>query len=146
MEAHRDADRAPADPDGRLAWVRRLFLNNLKDEVSKLGAACRNVAREVRRGDHFDPETDGWLDSLPADLSSPSRIATRAEEVLRLMTALDGLPCDWRTAVEYRYLLGLGIGEVAARMGRSRAAAAGLLRRGLVELRARLTSSARGDH
>lgn len=137
LEAHQAPDPPPAsDPDGRLAWVKRLFLNNLRDEVRKLKAARRDVGRDLATG-------YGLLVEVPAELSSPSRQASRAEELLRLTAALATLPDDQRDAVEFRYLLGLGVDEVAARLGKSRAAAAGLLRRGLRKLRDRLAGDRR---
>lgn len=138
LEAHRAPDPPPAvDPGGRLAWVRRLLLNNLRDEARRLRAARRNPAREVRPGEPAGPP-DGFLADLPAGLSTPSRQASRAEELLRLTAALTELPEDQRAAIELRYLLGLGVDEVAGRLGKTRAAAAGLLRRGLDALRAAL--------
>lgn len=127
LEAHRAADPPPAsDPDGRMEWVRRLFLNNLRDEARKLRAARRDVAREL------PPPVDGtsYLDDVPAELSSPSRRASKAEELVRLTAALAALPPDQRDALELRYLGGLTVDEVAGRMGRTRASVAGLLRRG----------------
>jgi RNA polymerase sigma-70 factor (ECF subfamily) len=132
-----DACRAggpPADPDERLAYVRQVFLNNLRDEARKLRADCRDVGREVPGGD----DANVLLAAVPAGLSSPSRMASRAEELLRLTAALETLSDNQRTAVELRYLLGLGVEEVAERLGTTRAGAAGLLRRGLEALRERL--------
>ena len=40
-----------------------------------------------------------------------------------------------REAVRLRYLDGVGVEEIAQRLGKSRAAVAGLLRRGLADLR-----------
>jgi RNA polymerase sigma-70 factor (ECF subfamily) len=132
-----DACRAagpPDDPDERLAWVRQIFLHNLGDEVRMLRAACRDVGREVPGGN----DADTLLATVPAGLSTPSRMASRAEELLRLTAALETLPENQRTAVELRYLLGLGVEEVAERLGTTRPGAAGLLRRGLEALRERL--------
>jgi RNA polymerase sigma-70 factor (ECF subfamily) len=47
---------------------------------------------------------------------------------------------DQRQAVELHHLKGLSLADVGCQMGRSKAAVAGLLRRGLKELRCRLNA------
>ncbi len=62
----------------------------------------------------------------------------RLEQAARFLEALGQLPPDQREAVRLRHVEGLPIDEIAARLGRSPEAAAGLLKRGLHALRARL--------
>jgi RNA polymerase sigma-70 factor (ECF subfamily) len=57
---------------------------------------------------------------------------------LELAEAISELPDDQQTAIELHHLRGLTVPEVCERMKRSPAAVAGLLRRGLKALRARL--------
>ena len=77
-----------------------------------------------------------------ADQTSPSEFAARGERALLLATALAALPDDQRTAVELRYLGECTLEEIAQMMNRSKPSAAGLLRRGLEELRLKLVSLA----
>ncbi len=51
---------------------------------------------------------------------------------------MEKLPDDQRTALELRYLGGLSVAEVAARMGRSTVSVTGLLYRGTKALRERM--------
>jgi RNA polymerase sigma-70 factor (ECF subfamily) len=52
---------------------------------------------------------------------------------------------DQRQAVELHHLKGQPLAEVSRRMGRSKASVAGLLRRGLKELRNRMQSERQGS-
>ena len=76
---------------------------------------------------------------LAADQSSPSQKAIREEQLARLARVLAFLPENQRQAVELHYLNGCSVGEVGERLGRSKASAAGLLRRGLKALRGHWT-------
>jgi RNA polymerase sigma-70 factor (ECF subfamily) len=58
-----------------------------------------------------------------------------------LADALAQLPADQRTAVELKKLHGCSVADIAKEMGKSRAAVAGLIRRGLERLRALLTEN-----
>ncbi len=75
---------------------------------------------------------------LAADQSSPSERAVRQEELLRLAQAVAELPDDQRTAVEMRHVQGCSLAAISRQMGRSEPSVAGLIRRGLKELREKL--------
>jgi RNA polymerase sigma factor (sigma-70 family) len=57
-----------------------------------------------------------------------------------LAAALDALPEEQRMAVELRYLGDCSLEEIATMMNRTKPSVAGLLRRGLEELRVNLQS------
>ena len=57
---------------------------------------------------------------------------------MALGEALESMPEDQRRAIELHHLQGDSLAAVAARMGRSEASVAGLLRRGLRNLHLRL--------
>lgn len=143
LRAHANADQLRADtPDGRRAWLRQILANVIHDQLRRFTADARDVGREqvLRRGlDESSARLDAYL---AADQSSPSERACRIEELVRLTTAIAGLPADQRTAVELRHLDGWAVDRIAEHMGRSAEAVGGLLRRGMAALRAGLT---RGD-
>jgi RNA polymerase sigma-70 factor (ECF subfamily) len=114
------------------AWLRRILANTMID-------AARKYQRELgfehtidRRVDESSARLEAWL---AADQSSPSEVAARQEQLLLLASALARLPEDQRTAVELHHLRDASVAEIAEQLGRTEAAIAGLLRRGLQKLR-----------
>lgn len=123
----------------RAAWLRRILANTLIDAARKYQ---RELALEQgldRALDESSARLEAWL---AAEQSSPSEIASRQEQVLRLAHALAQLPEDQRTAVELHHLRALPLADICAQMGRTEAAVAGLLRRGLKKLRELLQEAA----
>jgi RNA polymerase sigma-70 factor (ECF subfamily) len=73
---------------------------------------------------------------LPADAGRrPEELAAHNEQLVRLAEALQTLPDDQRAVVEMKHFHGLTVAEICVRTGRTRAAVAGLLFRGLKALR-----------
>ena len=99
------------------------------------------AGRDVRREQSMDDSQGGkgpLKQQLDAGLSSPSEKAIRGEEERRLAEALTTLPADQREAVRLRHLEGWALADIARRLGRSPAATAGLIKRGMQALRRRL--------
>jgi RNA polymerase sigma-70 factor (ECF subfamily) len=72
---------------------------------------------------------------LAAEQASPSQYAVGHERVLRVALALEALAEANREALVMRYYEGLSPDEIGARLGRAPSAVAGLLKRGLKQLR-----------
>lgn len=72
------------DKEARLAWLRKLLANDLRDEIRKLTAARRELRIEAAL-DASSARVHHWLTSRE---SSPSGKAIRAEELNRLVNAL----------------------------------------------------------
>jgi RNA polymerase sigma-70 factor (ECF subfamily) len=112
--------------DGRdeaqfIGWLRTVHENNIRDAVREhLRTAKRAAGREV------SVEADDLAGQLRA--SSPSQRVLVGESAAELAAAL-------REAVRLRYLEGRSLTEIAERMERSVVAAAGLVKRGLIQLR-----------
>src|SRR5262249_21295072 len=145
LKAHQHQGDFRGDTEAeRVAWLRQILTNTLADAVRRfLQGEGRNVGREQGLDDavrQSSARLEGWLAD---DQSSPDERAARHEELRRLAAGLAALPDEQRQAVELRHLHGLAVGEVARRLGRSRASVAGLLRRGLADLRRAL--GAEGD-
>jgi RNA polymerase sigma-70 factor (ECF subfamily) len=142
LEAHRDIDQFRGTTRAEMAaWLRRVLARNLANAVRDLGRDKRDVGREEsleRRLEESSVRLESWL----ADAGlAPDDQAARNETLLRLSSALAGLPAAQREAVELRHLHGWALADVAAHMGRTPAAVAGLLHRGLSALQALLTET-----
>jgi RNA polymerase sigma-70 factor (ECF subfamily) len=121
-----------------LAWLRRILARNLAHAVRDLGRAKRDVARERSLEEAVDASSARLEAWLAAEQSSPSERADRNEQVLRLTEALAELPEAQREAVVQHYWQGRSLAEIGEELGRTPAAVAGLLHRGLKQLRSRL--------
>ncbi len=114
-----------------IAWLRTIHEHNIQDAIrDHLHSQRRAAGREVAI-----PSPDLFT-QLRA--SSPSQRLMHGENAARLAAALTELPADQREAVRLRYLEGRSIAEIAQRLKRSAVAAAGLVKRGLMQLRKNL--------
>jgi RNA polymerase sigma-70 factor (ECF subfamily) len=116
------------------AWLRQILANCLAEEARRFGTAARDVALEHSLQDALSASAARLEACLVLDGSSPSDIADRNEQIVRLSNALAQLPDDQRRAVELHHLLGLPSPEVARVMDRSPRSVAGLLLRGMRRL------------
>ena len=123
------------DSDQLAAWLRRILANNLADEIRKLRTAKRDVRRERSLDAALEQSSNQLQEWLAANHSSPSAHAQRQERVLHLSTALGKLPDAQREALIMRHFRGWSLKQIAEQLGRSHAAVAGLLKRGLQQLR-----------
>jgi RNA polymerase sigma-70 factor (ECF subfamily) len=120
------------------AWLRRILAHNMAHAVRDLGRAKRDIGRERSLEEAVDASSARLEAWLAAEQSSPSQQAARNEQLLRLAEALTELPEAQREAVVQHYWQGRSLAEIGAELGRTLAAVAGLLHRGLKQLRRRL--------
>jgi RNA polymerase sigma-70 factor (ECF subfamily) len=121
------------------AWLRTILARTLLHAVRKY---LRQQNRDVRRerplealAEHSSRRLADWL---AAEQSSPSQKAVHNEQVLRLALAMDALPEAQREALVLQHWYGLSLAEIGTHLGRSPAAVAGLIKRGLQQLREHL--------
>jgi RNA polymerase sigma-70 factor (ECF subfamily) len=144
LEAHQGFVGQPGRirPEAELAgWLRSILSHNLADALRRLSAGKRDVRREWSLDAALDQSAARLERWLAAEQSSPSQQAIRQEELVRMAESLAGLPELQRRAIELHHLRGLPLSEIAAELGTTKAAVAGLLHRGLKTLRRRLGSS-----
>jgi RNA polymerase sigma-70 factor (ECF subfamily) len=139
LEAYRSFPQfAGQDARELTAWLRTILDH-------KVAAAIRDhtllLKRKVSRERSMDDSQGGGTplkEQLDAGLSSPSQKAIRGEDAERLSRALTALPADQQEAVRLRHLEGWALADIAQHLGRSPAATAGLIKRGMQALRRQL--------
>jgi RNA polymerase sigma-70 factor (ECF subfamily) len=117
------------------AWLRQILARTLAQALRDFGRAKRDLAREQSLQAALDASSARLEAWLAADQSSPSQRAERAEQALRLAEALEQLPEAQREALVLQHWQGLSLAEIGGHLGRSPEAVAGLIKRGLKQLR-----------
>jgi RNA polymerase sigma-70 factor (ECF subfamily) len=132
LKAHAALDQFRGHEPGELAaWLRRILARTMADLDRGLGRAKRNVDLE-RSLDESSARLEAWL---ATNQPSPSQNAIRKEQGLRLAEALAQLPELQREALVLKHCEGWSLADIGQHLGRSPAAVASLLRRGLKQLR-----------
>jgi RNA polymerase sigma-70 factor (ECF subfamily) len=139
LQAHQALDQFRGTSDAeRAAWLRQILARNLAMAAREFARGKRDVARE-RSLEASLAGSSSRLDSwLAAEQSSPSQQAERNEQVLRLAEAVEELPEPQREALILHHWQEWSLAEIGEHLGRSRDAVAGLIKRGLKQLRQRL--------
>ena len=135
LEAHQGLDRFTGDDDALAGWLRQILANHLADALRRYTRGRRDVALERSMQGSLEQSSARLEAFLADDASSPSQRVSRQEQLLHLAHALAELPEEQRTALTLKHLQGLSVADVCEQMGKSEAAVAGLLRRGLKKLR-----------
>ena len=115
------------------AWLRVILEHQISDEAERRsrGPDRRSVSLD-RTIEDSSRRIDVWLESNDP---SPSGPLNALERSMKLAGALARLPAEHRRALELHYLAGAKVEEVAEAMERTPASVAGLIRRGVGQLR-----------
>ena len=125
------------------AWLRTILARTLANAARHHAQARRN-ARQERSIDHSIEESSRRMDAwLAADQTSPSQRVLRDERYEQLAIALEQLPDDQRAVIVLKHAQGMSVAEIGVRLELTIASVAGLLRRGLQQLRACLHENSR---
>jgi RNA polymerase sigma-70 factor (ECF subfamily) len=141
LEAHAKASHFQGDQSALAAWLRQALVNNLRDAWRALRRDKRDVRREQALPEAVEQSSARLEGMLPAPHSSPSQRAARNEDLLRLADALTKLPEPQREAIVKHHLQGCSLAETARSLNKTDAAVAGLLHRGLKNLREIMTEA-----
>jgi RNA polymerase sigma-70 factor, ECF subfamily len=134
LEAHKQWEAIPQNPEELCAWLRTVLDNNIHDQRRHWRRQKRDVRRERPIEPAFTASSQLLLQRACAIHASPSQHAIRDETLLELSNALWQLPERQREAIVLHYLQGWHISRVAKELVSSEAAVAGLLHRGLQKL------------
>jgi RNA polymerase sigma-70 factor, ECF subfamily len=136
LEAYRSFPQfAGQDARELVAWLQSILDHKVAGAIrDHTLLQKRNVGRE-RSMDDSQRGGASLKQELDAGHSSPSQKAIRGEEAERLSQALTALPDDQREAVRLRHLEGWTLADIARHLGRTPAATAGLIKRGMQALR-----------
>jgi RNA polymerase sigma-70 factor (ECF subfamily) len=117
------------------AWLRQILARTLANALRDQHRDKRDCFKE-RSLDAAMEASSARLEAWLADPhSSPTLQAERNERLLRLSAALMQLPEPQREAIVLHHLQGLTVDAVADQLGRSASAVAGLVKRGMKQLR-----------
>lgn len=140
MEAHVHLEQFRGRTGAEMAkWLSQILANNFADAARAMTRQRRDIRREcgIQPGNESGADLKDWL---ATDLTSPSQHLYRKEECHRLRQAMEQLPTAQREVVELHHLQGMSLNETAQRTGKTTAAVAGLLFRGLKTLRTLMAS------
>lgn len=134
-------------PGSFRAWVQAILDNRVADVRRAAHRAVRDMARDVpawggsSTASHWD-----LLDRLCSDSLTPSRVVRRDEALAALRECLSALSQAHLEVIQWRFLDGLSVAEVAARLGKSEDAVVALSQRALKALRDALDSRGEFTH
>lgn len=129
LKAHAKRDQFKGETDGQYkAWLRTTLRRSLLDTLKRL----RLPEESIRETESQSRWTENWL--ATDDPSVGSQIAN--EELLEVLAnTLADLPEEQQEVLILKHCRGWRIEAIASELGRTRASVAGLLRRGLKQLR-----------
>jgi RNA polymerase sigma-70 factor (ECF subfamily) len=135
IQAHGAFDRFKGGDAELAAWLRQILARNLAHALRDHGRECRDVGRD-RPLAVLLAESSARLERWLADGEpTPGEQVQRNEQALRLAEALGQLPEAQRESLVLEYWHGWSLDEIGEHLGRSRAAVAGLIKRGMKQLR-----------
>lgn len=127
-------------PGGFYRWLETIALSRLRDMQRGAHRQKRDVAREVSSSARPSVSYPGFFQQLAGADRSPSRHFAHDELMAAVMSSLARLTPEQRTVVQFRFLEGWSVDDVARHLGKSTASVHMLCHRGLKALRAQLSS------
>ena len=125
----------------RLAWLRQILVHEVAGATRRLLTQKRDINRERSIEADLNASSMRLRSFLVSPDSSPSQAMVREENLRMLAEAIERLPDDQREVVELRYWSEMSVKQLSETLGKSPAAIAGLLHRGIKKLRAVLELS-----
>lgn len=139
LQAVKSLDQYRGASEAELAgWLRQILARHLANLVRDLKREKRDVDREQSLQAAIDQSSVRLENWLAAEQSTPSMRAEFNEQLLSLAEAIDRLSEAQREALTLHHLHGWKLEAIAQHTGKSNTAVAGLIKRGLQQLRQEL--------
>jgi RNA polymerase sigma-70 factor (ECF subfamily) len=139
LQAYASLEQFRGSSEGELAaWARTILAHQLTRAVREFDRDKRAVSRERSLEAALEQSSACLAAWLADEQCSPSEQAIQNEQAVRLAAAMEQLPEAQREALVLHYWQGWTTARIAEHLGRSSAAVAGLLQRGLRDLRQQL--------
>lgn len=118
-----------------LRWLAKIAENRIRDNLDKLHADKRNIRREIPLNITGQTSKDSFVGTVgPADLTTPSVIVSRREDMNKLEKAMDKLRPEYKEVIILAKMEGLSGHELAEKLGKEPGATRALLSRALAAL------------
>jgi RNA polymerase sigma-70 factor (ECF subfamily) len=141
MEAYEKREQFHGNtPAEQAAWLRKILARNVADIFRAQGRLKRDVSRERSLEEKLDQSSARLGSWLAIEQASPSDVAQQHEQAILLAQALARLPEHQREVLVLHYWQRCSLAEIGASLDRTTSSVAGLLKRGLKQLRAQLDS------
>jgi RNA polymerase sigma-70 factor (ECF subfamily) len=131
----------PRGPHSFRSWLRAIADNLLLDVRRRRQREARWLKTYPPVAQHDNSSPTPLAEQIGADQTSPSRRARLAENVQRMLAAVNRLPDEHREVIRRRYLDGETWEQIACDMGHTKEAVRGLCYRARQQLRAKLGGS-----
>jgi RNA polymerase sigma-70 factor, ECF subfamily len=136
LKAHREFSQFLGATEPELvAWLRRILVRTLADQVKRHRAKGRDYRREEPLDVMLDRSSLAIQQALAVPVSSPSSRVSRREQAVLLANALEKLPDPYREVFILRNLEHVPFDQIAERMGRSSGAVRKLWTRTMLSLK-----------
>jgi RNA polymerase sigma-70 factor (ECF subfamily) len=118
-----------------LRWLARITQNELRDNLDKIYTDKRDIRKELRF-ESYGPTTSGGfvLNPGPIEVTTPSVIMSKKEDLDKLEKAIDQLKYDYREVIVLAKIDGLSYKEIADKLGKSIDSVGHMLSRAMVAL------------
>jgi RNA polymerase sigma-70 factor (ECF subfamily) len=137
LDAHRQFPSFRGDVEAQFVqWLRVILAGTLANTLRRyLGTQARDLNLERQLAADLDQSSCALAQFIVDPHSSPSQLAMRGEQGMRVTEALSRLPEDYQMVLILRHLEGLTFPQVGERMGKTVDSVEKLWLRGLTKLR-----------
>ena len=118
-----------------IRWLSKIAQNALRDNLDKLHADKRNVRKELPLDGYRSTTNSRFIGNPgPIDITTPSMIMSRREDLAKLEKAIDMVRPEYREVIVLTKIEGLSYREIGDRLSKSDDAVRMLLSRAMASL------------